>query len=64
MQRTIQRFQDTNLTQEQIGRLYEYFATEAQHYRQQYHQYIAPDAYKAVLAEIKAMLERMKARSA
>jgi phosphoglycolate phosphatase-like HAD superfamily hydrolase len=62
MQRTIQQHGNVNLTQQQIDRLYQHFQTEAQHFRQQYHQYVTPNAYDEVLPNIKAMLDRMKAR--
>lgn len=63
MQRTMQQFHDTNLTQEQVKRLHDHFATEAQQFRQRYHQYIPHDAYKGVLDDIQAMLDRMKTRA-
>jgi len=62
MQRTIQQFQDTNLTQDEAKRLHDYFITEAQQFRQRYHPYVAPDAYKGVLGDIQKMLDRMKTR--
>jgi 20S proteasome alpha/beta subunit len=60
MQRTLIQFQTVRLTPEQIRRLYDYFQTEAQQYRQRYHQYLAPDAYAGVLEDIMKMLERME----
>ncbi len=54
------RTQNVKLTQPQADKLYEYFQTEAQQYRQQWHQYFpSTDAYKDVLANIKAMLGHM-----
>lgn len=60
MQRTLPHFDKVQLTQDQIRRLYEVFQVEAQQYRQQYHQYLSPDAYADVLDDIKKMLERME----
>jgi uncharacterized protein YpuA (DUF1002 family) len=58
--RALQQYGVTDLTPQQRQRLYDCFAQEAQEFRRQYHQYIAHDAYKDILADIKSILERIK----
>jgi hypothetical protein len=60
--RLLKQHGDANLTQQQRTRLYECFAVEAEQFRNQYHKYIAHDAYKDVLDDIQKILDRIKPR--
>ncbi len=54
------QYGNTDLTPEQRKRLHDCFVMEAKQFRDQYHKYIAHDAYKGVLDDIQKILDRIK----
>jgi hypothetical protein len=62
MQTAITRHQ-IELTREEVQKIYDVFAQEAQEYHNRFHNYVEVDDYQDYLKHIKTMLDRMEKKN-